>query len=154
MRWLAARPGLVERWYDDDIDPEEFVVDEFDNVDEPLDTARVLLFEADPLALATVDKLHDEGWGNDPPHWRGESLRALAEALGHIPDTRGPQDGFWRLDHAAVEAVTPRLSWTSRQADRPVEVRRQAILAEWNTARQLHNFLTGAIEAGNEVIAD
>ena len=154
MKWIAARPGFVDRWHDDDIDAAEYVVDEFDNVDGPFDTARVLLLEADPLALATVDRLHDDGWAHDPPHWRGESLRAFAEALGHVPDTRGPQDGFWRLDDAAVETVTPKLSWVSRQADRPIEVRRQSILAEWNTARQLHNFLAEAFDKGNEVIAD
>ena len=59
-----------------------------------------------------------------------------------------------RLDDAAVETVTPKLSWVSGQADRPIEVRRQSILAEWNTARQLHNFLAEALDKGNEVIAD
>ena len=154
MKWIAARPGFVELWFDDDVDPDEYVVEEFDNVEGPFDTARVLLFEADPQALATVDRLHDEGWGHEPPHWRGESLRAFADALAHVPDTQGPQDGFWRLDDAAVDAVTPKLAWVSRHADRPVEVRRETVLAEWNSARQLHNFLADALKAGHDVIAD
>jgi hypothetical protein len=154
VKWIAARPGFVERWYEDDVDPGDYVVDEFDNVDAPLDVARVLLGEADPPALTVVDKLHDEGWSHDPPHWSGERLRAFRDALGRIPDTRGPQEGYWRLDDAAVEALSGKLSWTRRYADSPVEARRQSVKAEWNTARQLHTFLAEAVAAGYEVIAD
>jgi hypothetical protein len=151
-----VRPGLLERWYDDDdeLDMDDWQVDEIPKVDEAVHVARVLLGAADPAALAVFDRLHDGGWALRPPHWSGERLRAFSEALGRIPEPGEPATGYWALGDDTVTELTPKLPWSSRYVDSPMATRRESILAEWMTARNLYLFLAQALAAGNDVVVD
>jgi hypothetical protein len=114
----------------------------------------VLLGAADPEALATFDRLHDEGWRERPPHWAGERLLAFREALAAVPDPDAPREGLWRLDDATVEDLTATLPWTRQFASSSLAERRSSVEAEWHTARTLYRFVDEAIGDGLVVIAD
>ena len=144
MKWIAAHPEFVDLWYDD-LEPDDFVVDEYDNVDGPIEVLRVLLGAADAEALARFDRVYDDGFTHDPPNWTDERLLALRDALSAVPDPAGPREGFWALADETVVALAPQLSWTSRYVGRPADVLRGSILAEWDTARTLHAFVDRAV---------
>lgn len=153
MKWIAAHPDFVDLWFDD-LDPADFVVEEYDNVQSPIEIARVLLGQADPGALARFDRVYDGGFDTAPPHWAGERLIELRDALAAIPDTRGPHEGFWRLDEATLAEVAPKLPWTKQYAGKPAELLRESVWAEWNTARTLHAFADRAVSSGLVIIWD
>ena len=155
MKWIAAHPEFVDLWYDDvDIETGDFIVEEYDNVDLPVQTARVLLGAADPHALERFDRIRGDGYGKRPPHWADDSLLALRDVLAVIPDPSQPRAGVWRLDDPVVDDLTGKLPWTRRFADEPLAERRQSIEAEWLTARTLHTFVEKAVSDGLVVIAD
>jgi hypothetical protein len=145
---------MVEHWDDEEFDIDDWRVAILPKVDDVVHTARVLLGEADPDALTEFDRLHQEGWADDPPHWSGDRLRAFSEAAGRIPDLAARPGGYWELSDETVTELTPKLPWSSRYVESPVSVRRESIKAEWLNARQLHVFLARALAAGNEVIPE
>ena len=154
MKWIAARPGLVELWNEHEFEADEWVVDILRNVDDVVHIARVILGDADAESLAEFDRLHKEGWTEDPPHWSGRRLRAFSEAAGRIPDMADKPGGYWKLSDETVTGLVPKLPWSSRYVDSPMEVRRESIKAEWANARALHWFLARASAAGLVVIAE
>ena len=153
MKWIAAHPEFVDLWYDD-LEPDDFVVDEYDNVDGPIEVLRVLLGAADAGALARFERVYDDGFAQDPPNWAGDRLLALRDALSAVPDTSAPREGLWELADETVVALAPTLPWTSRYVGRPADVLRESILAEWHTARTLHAFVDRAVTDDLAIIWD
>lgn len=154
VRWIALEPGFVRLWQVEQVDIDGWFVTALDHVEEPVHVLRVLLGEADPVGLAEFDRLHHEGWGEDPPNWTGERLRAFSAAAGRLPDPRGPVHGYWELPDDVVVELAPKLPWSKQFADGPVAEARESIQLEWSGARRLHRFLAEAVAAGNDVVAN
>jgi hypothetical protein len=151
---MSLRPGFIPLWYVDEVDIDGWLVESLEEPGERVRVLRVLLREADPAGLAEFDRLHNEGWREDPPQWTGERLRQFSEAAGRLPDPGGPVEGYWELSDDTVVDLAPKLPWSKRYAGRPVEEARSSIRLEWLSACRLHQFLADAVAAGNEVVAD
>jgi len=154
VRWISLRPGFIPLWYIDEVDIDEWFVEDLEKPDELVEVLRVLLGEADPAGLAEFDRLHNNGWREYPAQWTGERLRQFSAATGRLPDPRGPVEGYWEFADDTVVDLAPKLPWSKRYAGHPVEEVRRSIRLEWLGAYRLHQFLADAVAAGNEVVAD
>jgi hypothetical protein len=151
--WVVVRPELIERW-DEDFDPEDFVVDRLDGVLDLIAVAMVLLKAADPEGYAEFERLYYEGMELEPPHWADERLVAFRDAAGRIPDPADKPGGFWTLSDETVLELMPKLPFTSRHVDSPVEKVRESVKAEWWNSLRLHSILAKAAAGGYAVISD